>query len=293
MTASRHVSQESLRTIRGSVVREFTPIDLDVDKSTIVLLHGIGSGSEHWGTFPDQFTDRHVIAIDPREATKLPHRPSMSDYATTVEDIIDQVADDTPIDLLGLSLGGVLAQELAIRQEKRGATKRIGNLALLATIPGYFVKQPSRNVLNMMKAADRSPELLETAAGILYGGDFIGNNDLAAELGVSREINRVTYNQQLGALASYMTFHPGQPYMSMFMFIRSHPARSISIPTLVMAGNPDPITPWPNSEEIARIIPNSTLVKVDRGGHLFALTRPDWTAKIVTDFFDKDRTKTA
>lgn len=295
MTTSH--SHESFSTDHGAIVREYPPTEVHADKRPLVMLHGIGSGADHWGALPEKI-GRHIFTIDARlddriqtDKIKRHMAPAMRDYAIAVEDTIDDVTGDEPIDLLGLSLGGVLAQEIAIRQEKHGVKRRLAKLVLAATIPGYFTKQPQARTLAAMQAADRDPELLNTTSGVIFGGDFIANSSLAEDLGLAKGINLATNKQQLDALMAYMAAHPNQPLSlhGIMSFFNKNPISNITIPTLVMGGNPDPTTPWENSQAIHRAIPQSEIVEFENGGHLFALTRPDQTARVINRFLDKGR----
>ena len=55
-------------------------------------------------------------------------------------------------------------------------------------------------------------------------------------------------------------------------------------PTLVLAGDDDPIVPSINGRILARCIPDARLHVVRGGGHLFLLERPSEMATLVADF---------
>ena len=55
-------------------------------------------------------------------------------------------------------------------------------------------------------------------------------------------------------------------------------------PTLVLAGDDDPIVPSTNGRILARCIPGARLHVVRGGGHLFLLERPSEMATLVADF---------
>ena len=55
-------------------------------------------------------------------------------------------------------------------------------------------------------------------------------------------------------------------------------------PTLVLAGDDDPIVPSVNGRMLARLIPDARLHVVPGGGHLFLLERPREMAALVTEF---------
>ena len=55
-------------------------------------------------------------------------------------------------------------------------------------------------------------------------------------------------------------------------------------PTLVLAGDDDPIVPVLNGRILARLMPNCTLHVVPGGGHLFVLEQPAAVAARVAEF---------
>jgi pimeloyl-ACP methyl ester carboxylesterase len=55
-------------------------------------------------------------------------------------------------------------------------------------------------------------------------------------------------------------------------------------PTLVLAGDDDPIVPLVNARILARRIPRASLQVIHGGGHLFILERPAATADLVAGF---------
>jgi pimeloyl-ACP methyl ester carboxylesterase len=59
----------------------------------------------------------------------------------------------------------------------------------------------------------------------------------------------------------------------------------ISLPTLIIHGSQDVITPVANSENLAAKIPNSKLVIIEGAGHVPTMTRPVDVAKAIEDFF--------
>lgn len=66
----------------------------------------------------------------------------------------------------------------------------------------------------------------------------------------------------------------------------------LSQPTLVLAGDDDPIVPVINGRILARIIPNARLEIIHGGGHLFPLEHPTQIAAIVAGFLAADRVRT-
>jgi pimeloyl-ACP methyl ester carboxylesterase len=58
------------------------------------------------------------------------------------------------------------------------------------------------------------------------------------------------------------------------------------MPTLVMAGNDDPLIPMVNARLLQRRIPNARLHVVQGGGHLFILDQPEDVIDTVEAFLD-------
>src|SRR5262249_13268901 len=61
---------------------------------------------------------------------------------------------------------------------------------------------------------------------------------------------------------------------------------SIHVPTLILVGEEDVVTPPAASEEMHRLIPGSQLVRIPRSGHLSSLEQPDAFGEAVTAFLD-------
>ena len=70
-------------------------------------------------------------------------------------------------------------------------------------------------------------------------------------------------------------------------------AHTLRQPTLVLAGDDDPIIPLVNARMMAWRIPDARLHVVQGGGHLFFLERPDAIADVVASFLSADATDDA
>ncbi len=87
----------------------------------LVILHGLFGTLENWGsqtrTFADQFS---VYAVDLRNHGRSPHA-SECDYASMAADVIELLDDEglTQVDLLGHSMGGKVAMQLALNHPQR------------------------------------------------------------------------------------------------------------------------------------------------------------------------------
>ena len=260
---------------------EVKQINLDVDgdqpRRPLIMLNGIGAGTENWGHILEAL-DRPCVAIDVSRAESCNDRPGMGDYSGALIETVDSLGIDQ-FDLLGLSWGGALAQEVAIRDEQRIGKldgQRIGRLVLVATVPGRFSVPPTIRAITALNSSDRTSEAFIRVAGSVYGGDIRRHPELLESCGIMRAVDPDSYKRQKRAILSWNS--------SILRLMK------IQNPTLVMAGADDPIARPINSYMIARAIRRSKLHIVPGfmgGGHLLLHTRPQESAATINRFLDK------
>jgi poly(3-hydroxyoctanoate) depolymerase len=239
----------------------------------LLLLMGIGGNLEMWQPFEEALDPRVVqtITVDSpgiggSTAYRFPRR--MSGLARTMDLMLDALGYEQ-VDLLGVSFGGVLAQQLA-----RQAPDRIRRLVLAATGPGLGGVPGSPRVLLKMATPRRyrQPDYFRRIAGDIYGG--AARRDPDAMLHGS--IARFAHPPSLGGYLAQMYAITGWTSMPWLFRLRQ--------PTLVIAGDDDPIVPLINGRIMHRLIPGARLHIVRGGGHLFLLESPADTAALVTEF---------
>jgi poly(3-hydroxyalkanoate) depolymerase len=242
----------------------------------LLLLMGIGANLEMWAPFEDALDGRVVstITVDApgiggSSGYRLPKR--MSGLAHTMEALLDALGYDE-VDLLGVSFGGVLAQQLAHQ-----APERIRRLVLAATGPGLGGLPGSPKVLLRMATPRRyhQPDYFRRIAGELYGGAARIDPDAMLHGSLARFAHGPSlggYLAQIYAISGWTSV----PWL-----------RRLPQPTLVLAGDDDPIVPLVNGRILAKLIPDARLHIVTDGGHLFLLERPAEIATLVTEFLTK------
>ncbi len=237
----------------------------------LLLVNGIGATGDLFRPFRQHFTDRETIAFDAPGVGGSPtplYPPTMRQLAGTVAGLVDELGHDR-VDVLGLSWGGALAQELARRHPRT-----VHRLVLAGTMPGW-TSLPGRPVaVSVLMSPLRyySPDYLERVAPTLYGGAIREHPRLLREharLRAAQPPTRVGYYHQIAALRRWTSV----PWLHRL------PHR-----TLVLAGDDDPIIPMANSRLLAGRIPAGRLHVVEGGGHLFIFTRHAEIAAVVRDF---------
>ena len=174
-------------------------------------------------------------------AYTLPRR--MPGIARTIEAMLDALGYDR-VDVLGVSLGGVVAQQLAHQ-----APRRVRRLVLAATGPGLGGVPGSPRVLLALATPRRyyQPDYYRRIAGRIYGGQARRDPDALLHGSPARFVERPSvrgYLGQLYAIAGWTSL----PWL--------HRLRQ---PTLVLAGDDDPIVPLLNGRILARRIPDARL----------------------------------
>ncbi len=238
------------------------------ERPPLVLLHGISMPPTHWGQFPKDM-GRYAVAIGlPLNEPEFT-MPTMRLFAKKMVPAIHEIASgDNPYDLLGLSWGGQLAQQIAIKDRKN-----VHGLVLAGTMPAIlvpFLGIPDIQATKAVWSTERSTD--NTAA--IYGGDFRNNPALIDEMSelIHRPINKLNHLRQL-----YAASLSGPLITQRMLAFFSQPE------TLVMAGDDDPIVPY-LSVQLGAFLLGMKMETMHNGGHGFLLTRPEQSARIVNDF---------
>ena len=176
------------------------------------------------------------------------------------------------VDVLGVSFGGILAQQLAHQ-----APKRVRRLVLAATAAGvpFLGGVPGSPRALLALATPRryqSPDYYRRIAGALYGGEARRDPDSLLHGSIARFSEAPSFGGYVGQLYA-ISFWTGLPWL---WHLRQ--------PTLVLAGDDDPIVPVVNGKILTTVIPKARLEVIRGGGHLFLLERPTEIAALVADF---------
>jgi 3-oxoadipate enol-lactonase len=198
-----------------------------------------------------------VVAYDQRGLgqTSKPDAPyEMQDYADDAAGLLDHLGWETCA-VIGVSFGGMVAQELAIRH---GA--RVDRLALVCTSAGGAGGSsfPLHELVDLREDEKLAKQLAVSDTRFDEAWQAANPDDAAKVFDTMRARATVTDDgarAQLDARSRHDTYDR---------------LPQIACPTLVAAGRYDGIAPVANSEAIASQIPGATLEVFD-GGHLFLL----------------------
>jgi poly(3-hydroxyalkanoate) depolymerase len=259
------------RSIRVSV-REGT-----ADWTPLLLCNGIGASLELFQPFVDALDPRRpVIRFDMPGIGGSPS-PVLPYHLLTLPSMLAGLLDQlgyAQADVLGISWGGGLAQQFALSRPDR-----VRRLVLVATAPGTIMVPGNPRVLLRMLTPrrHRDPGYAAQIAGELYGGSARDKPIAARDLlhGTTRLGPPRGYYYQLISMLGWTSL-PRLP--------------KLRPPTLILAGDDDPIIPVINGRIMNWLIPRSRL-HVYHGGHLELASDPERLAAAVQAFLDADLTE--
>jgi poly(3-hydroxyoctanoate) depolymerase len=254
--------------VRVSVTGEGRPL---------LLIMGLGGNIEMWAPLERELHDHgfQTIAYDasgtghspPRLVPLRPHG-----LARQAAHVLDQLGLPQ-VDVLGVSFGGGVAQELAVRNPHR-----VRRLVLASTACGLGGVPGTPIALGLLATPLRyySPRFLQGTARRLYGPVVDPDGKLMHQQIQARRSRPPTvwgYASQLFATAGWTSL----PWL-----------HRIAAPTLVLTGGKDPIVPPINARILGARIPQATVHVIPDAGHLLLMDHAVGSAELITRFLRSD-----
>lgn len=242
-----------------------------VGEQPLALLHGLGSSADDWfmqlGAFAPHY---RCVAIDLR-GHGLSDKPvgaySMALLASDVVELLCNLGV-APAHVLGLSLGGMVAQQITIAHPDV-----VRSLILLNTLPGLW--PPSRGIARLALRRLSPPwhrrAMAEQAARV--AGDLFPHPQhamLKAQAQARLAANDPTAYQQV--MRAIIGFRPGRAL------------RRIACPVLIVAGAMDRVVPGTYQARLRRTLPRARFVSIPDGGHACNIEWPDAVNAAVLGF---------
>lgn len=226
----------------------------------VVLLQGLGLSSRFWFDVPemlasDPASPRRVVALDNRGTGKSDRPRGLWTMGTMADDVV-AVLDDAGIDeafLVGISMGGMIAQHCALRHPSR-----VRGLVLLATTAGFLAgalpearallrllslplggRRASRNLVRLLLPESK----WERAGEIFRDWPRAMRDDPTAP---------ATFAAHLFAASTHLV---------------GSRLRHIACPVIVVAGKDDQLIPLRNAEVLAERIRRAELEVIEDAAH--------------------------
>ncbi|MES2119703.1 MAG: alpha/beta fold hydrolase [Pseudomonadota bacterium] len=225
------------------------------ERTPLVFLHGVGSDKSVWRPQLGHFaTERRTIAFDYPgygDSDAAPAGTSRDDYAAAILGAMDSLGVERA-HVCGLSLGGVVAIAM-----HAAAPDRMASLILADT----FAAHPDGQAIyeRSLAASSDLRVLAEARVDVLLGQP--------ADPEVRREVI-----ETMAAIAPAAYVIGAEAVWLAHQRERVH---DIRVPTLVLCGTEDKVTPPALSRELVQLIPGARLEMIEGAGHLGSLEKPD------------------
>jgi len=229
-------------------------------ETVVVLLQGLGLSSRFWFDVPDLLVadahvPRRVLAIDNRGTGRSdkPRGPwTMGTMADDVAAVLDHAGVASAF-VVGISMGGMIAQHFALRHPKR-----VRGLVLIATTAGFL--------MGALPEAAALGRLLSLPLGGARAARNLSRLLLPeSKWGRAREIFRDWPSAMQDDPTSARTF-AAHLFAASTHLVASR-LRHIECPAIVVAGSHDALIPLENARVLASKIPNAHLEVVADTGH--------------------------
>jgi pimeloyl-ACP methyl ester carboxylesterase len=230
----------------------------------ILLVHGFPLDYTMWtGQIDDLSQNYRVIAPDlrgfGRNEPVTAEAIAMDDFADDLNDLLDSLDVEKPICFCGLSMGGYVGFRFF---EKYG--DRLSSLILCDTRPGPDSEEAAKNRRQLAEKVLRSGSETAVEAMLPKLVSRKTNADRPDVLEQLRGMIQTTDPRSIAAALHGMAVRPDStPLLA-----------SITIPTLVLCGAEDALTPPAAMREMAEQIPNAEYVEIPDAGHMAPLENP-------------------
>lgn len=252
------------------------PVTTSQPKGSVLLINGLGSSAIFWPTQiikPLQEAGYQVIVSDHRGA-------GLSDWGELEYDLSDLAKDNIAVldslgvekaNIIGLSLGGMVGQELALNYPQRVSSLisvMSSGFSLDPEFPGYESFQSEAIKLfvrfGLIPSEENTLKMILGIYSLLKGLGEIDAQHLALatlyELRHRKGFNHQLANQQAKAIEVSGSRYERLPFLS--------------VPTLVVHGELDPLVDIQSAKKYAALIPNSETLWLSGMGHGLV---PSWT----------------
>jgi 3-oxoadipate enol-lactonase len=241
------------------------------DGPPLLLIHGLGYARWGWGPVVEPLARRfRVLTFDNRgigESEVPPGPYSAAELAADTVSVLDAAEIDRA-HVVGTSLGGMIAQELALANPER-----VDRLVLACTTPGgpSATPMPERTVSLIAAAATLAPEIA------LHR--FV-ENALATD--ASDELVERIYRLRLEHPPDPAGWQAQAAVGATFDVLDR--LGEIRAPTLILHGTDDGVVDVRNASLLAERIPDARVELFEGAGHLFFWEQPERFVRAVEEF---------
>lgn len=279
MTTTEEERTNALSFLRNIQTQQIRVGDIDISYKIfgkgdpLLLIPGFAMTMDGWDpvTLYKLSSNHTIIIFDNRglgKTTVGTKTWSIAQFANDTAGLIDALGIKKPVDILGLSWGGYVAQELTLMHPQK-----VSKLILYGTDCGGNATILSPQITpEVGRSIESGNATIDTLVSIIFPEEWIKENaayiqevfsaaTLASEESIQHQA-QTTYNWQ-GACDRLS---------------------SITKPTLVITGTDDIVRPPANSIMLAERIPGAWLVQISGGGHYVMFQYPEQFTEVLETF---------
>jgi 3-oxoadipate enol-lactonase len=231
----------------------------------VVFLHGIGGNRHHWRHQLPVFATRFKAAAwDARGYGDSDDYAGALDFASFTQDLL-RVLDHfkaAKAHLVGLSMGGRIARNFALRHPER-----VARLVLANTTPGFDALTPEQVRKFVEERRARSPETIKAL--------------------ISRHARAGAYEELLESFKALRQPSYLKTLEASVTQDRAAAIERIRAPTLVVTSDEDKVYPPSIARNMAKRIPGARLAVISGAGHLSNLEQPGQFNQVVLRFLSE------
>ena len=233
----------------------------------VVLLHPVGLDGSFWGSLPEKLTSsRSVYAVDllgHGESPKAPRPGRMDAHIESVASLIEGIGE--PALVIGVSFGGMVAQNLAIKRPDL-----IAGLMLVSC--GAEVPEAGREVMRQRSQAvdeGRMESVVDAMVENTFSRDLL---DPELAWLVRR---RLLANEPSNFAATWeaLSEHAALARLS-----------EVACPSMIVIGDADKATSLVSARELSALISGSRYVEMKHAPHMLHLEREEEFGSLVAEF---------
>jgi pimeloyl-ACP methyl ester carboxylesterase len=250
------------------------------DGPVVVFCHGVTLSSRVWAKQFDSFPEAgyRAVAFDSRghgESTVGESGHSLENLGDDLRTVLEEL-DVRDVVLVGHSMGGMAVQGFAVRHGEV-LRERVSGIVLLSTSSRNLVSHARRVRGLTERVVGLGPDfgsfMRQRNLGLLLARIGFGDDPVPSHVEATRQMlaacDKDTTREAVSALLE-LDFTDDLP--------------TLRIPTLVVVGTDDAVTPPRDAERIAELVPGAELVELPGAGHMLMYERTEELDALVMDF---------
>jgi 3-oxoadipate enol-lactonase len=246
----------------------------------VLLIHGFPLDHTMWSAQIDALAERwRIIAPDLRGFGQSPFGNadpqagiSMERYADDLAELLDVLQIRQPIVLAGFSMGGYVAWQFI-----RKHADRLRGLIQCDTRAAADTEEAKAGRLKM---AENVAEWGSARVAEMMGPKLLAPRTFEQNVAVVAAVRQVVERTSPAAIAAAQRGMADRPDMTSLL-----PA--IKVPTLVVVGAEDAISPPQEMKAMAAAIPNAEFSEIPDAGHMTTMENPTAVTEVFTRFLQR------